>query len=1341
MSERTHVQDDSRPLSAERRVNALCDRFELAWRAGRRPRIEDYLGDVAAPERAALLSELVALDIYYRRQAGEAPTADDYRTRFPNLTLASLLADRTAAPQGASQGAAADQPAVPGYEILGELGRGAMGVVYKARQLHLNRVVALKVIRSGAVAESEELLRFLAEAEAVARLQHPHIVPLFECGRHDGLPYFTLECIEGGSLASRLKEAPLPPREAAHIVEALARGVHFAHQHGIVHRDLKPGNVLLAGAVPGGSGREPADPTVPAGGSSPTRVGVVPKITDFGLAKRVAAGPGLTQTGVILGTPSYMAPEQARGDNRNVGPAADVYALGAILYECLTGRPPFKGPTTLDTLLQVLHDEPVPPAQLQPKTPRDLETVCLKCLHKESAKRYATAADLAEDLRRFQAGEPVLARPVSRAERALKWARRRPAVAGLLAAVVLLLVAVAVVASIGYVHEAEQKAEAVCLAADERRARQQARRNLYVANVRLAQQAWEGSLVGHMLQLLDEAARGQPEDEDLRGFEWHYLWRLGHPEVLTLQGHTGPVESVAFSPDGRHLASAGQDGTVRLWEASSGKEVLTLQGHTSAVSCVAFSPDGRRLASAGDGTVRLWEVASGKELFSLQGNTGIAGIYSVAFSPDGQRLASAGGDGTGDGTVRLWEVASGKQLLALKGHFGVAYSVAFSPDGQRLASAGLDRTVKLWEAASGKELLTLQGHTSAVRCVAFSPDGQRLASAVAAYGKTQNYGEVKLWEVASGKELRTLQWQTSNGHIRSVAFSPDGQRLASAGGDGTVRLWEVTSGKQLLALKGHTGAAESVAFSPDGRRLQLASASADRKVRLWVAAGSEELLALKGHTSAVCCVTFSPDGQRLASASADRTVRLRETASGKELLTLQGHTGIVHSILSVAFSPDGRRLASASGEVAQTNQFYGEVKVWEASSGKELLTLQGHTGWVQSVAFSPDGQRLASASSDRTVRLWEAASGKELRTLQGHTGWVHCVAFSPDGRRLASASADRTVKLWDLASGKEHRTLQGHTDVVRCVAFSPDGQRLASASADRTVKLWEASSGKELLTLQGHTDMVRSVAFSPDGRRMASASQDGTVRLWEASSGKELLTLQGHTGLVLSVAFSPDGRRLASAGGDGTVQLWEAVRLPREILRQRELHEQAFDLVESLFATHVRQADVLQALRDNPRLTEPLRQAALALSEHYRLDPLKLNQESWVVVRRPGASIDAYRRALLQAEEAYRLEPQNGSYLNSLGVAQYRLSQYQAAVETLARSEKLNTTSGDGPRPADLAFLAMTQHQLGHKEQAQATLARLREALTKPRWAKDAESAAFLGEATTLIEAKPATQK
>jgi WD40 repeat protein/tRNA A-37 threonylcarbamoyl transferase component Bud32 len=1125
------------------------------------------------------------------------------------------------------------------FELLGVVGRGAFGTVYKARDLELDRTVAVKLPRAGNLAGPQELDRFLREARSIAQLRHPSIVTVHEVGQRDGLPYLVSDFVPGVTLADQLSARRPGFREAAELVAAVADALQYAHEQGVVHRDIKPSNIMI-----GDDGR--------------------PCVMDFSLAKREAGEITMTVEGQVLGTPAYMAPEQARGEGHAVDGRGDVYSLGVVLYQLLTGELPFRG-TQRMLLHQVLHDEPRSPRSLNDRIPRDLETICLKAMAKEPRRRYQSARELGDDLRRFLKGEPIQARPVSRGEKLWRWCRRNPVVASLLAAVLLLLVLVAVVASVGYVREAKLRLEAVQqqgiaqeaeaqahteaeratrLASDERRARQEARRNLHVANVRLAQQAWEEAQVDHMLQLLEAAERRQPDDEELRGFEWHYLWRLGHPEVPTLRGHITTVNSVAFSPDGQCLASASSDRTVKLWETATGKELRTLKGNTGPVYGVAFSPDGQRLASASaDQTVKLWETATGKVLLTLKGHTST--VYSVAFSPDGQRLASAGFDRT----VKLWETATGKELRTFDGHNGVVNSVAFSPDGQRLASASADQTVKLWETATGKVLLTLKGHTSTVYSVAFSPDGQRLTSA--GYDRT-----VELWETATGKELRTFKGHT--GMVGSVAFSPDGQCLASASSDRTVKLWETATGKELRTFKGHTG-------------------------MLW-------------------SVAFSPDGQRLASGSEDRTVKLWETAIGKELRTFEGHTD---RVLSVAFSPDGQRLASASWDRT--------VKLWETATGKELLSLKGHTGWVWSVAFSPDGQRLASAGYDRTVKLWEAATGKELLTFKEHTGPVESVAFSPDGQRLASASADQTVKLWEAATGKELLTLKGHTSRVLMAVFSSNGQRLALGSGG-----------------------VTSVAFSPDGQRLASASADQTVKLWEAATGKELLTLKGHTSTVYGVAFSPDGQRLASASYDKTVKLWETVRVPLEILRQRDLHEQAFDLVERLFATHVRQADVLQALRDNFRLSEALRQTALTLAEQYRLNPQTLNQASWVVVRQANASSDAYHRARLQAEEACRLAPKSGSCLNTLGVAQYRLGQYEAAVQTLARSEELNATPTNGSTPGDLAFLAMAQNQLGRKEPAQATLARLREALTKPRWAKDAESAAFLREAEALIEGK-----
>jgi hypothetical protein len=436
---------------------------------------------------------------------------------------------------------------VSGYEILRELGRGGMGVVYEARHLRLNRVVALKMILAGAHAGADQLERFRTEAEAIARLQHANIVQVFEVGEHDGRPYLALEFCTGGSLEQKLNGTPLPPQEAAGLVETMARAMHTAHQKGVIHRDLKPANVLLA-----------------EHGS--------PKITDFGLAKKFGE-PGQTASGAVMGTPSYMAPEQAGykpdAQVKEIGPACDVYALGAILYECLTGRPPFKAATALDTLIQVVSDEPVPPAQLQPKTPRDLETICLRCLHKEARRRYMTAQELADDLRRFLEGEPIRARPVGRAERAAKWAKRKPAVAALV--LVSGLTALTLTGG-GWWSNARLRA-ARGRAEDNLRL---ARRHLYAAEITLAQKAWETGDTARLVGLLD-AHRPGPGVEDLRGFEWYYLWRLCHRNRATLDAHDGTVVSLTFTPDGRTLMSANAGGSVRFWDAATGAGQFSLK--------------------------------------------------------------------------------------------------------------------------------------------------------------------------------------------------------------------------------------------------------------------------------------------------------------------------------------------------------------------------------------------------------------------------------------------------------------------------------------------------------------------------------------------------------------------------------------------------------------------------------------------------------------------------------------------------------------------------------------------------------------------------------------------
>ena len=1139
--------------------------MEMLWktrqsREGPAPRVEKYLDRFPILRQPQAALRLLKQEFRVRRDWGDRPDGDEYRQRFPDLLTSGVEFLDTMPPVAPAQMATLPAPVdLPNYEFLGHLGRGGMGVVYKARQVSLNRLVALKMISAGAHASSEELARFRAEAEAVAHLQHPNIVQIHEIGAHNGRPFFSLEFVEGGSLDKALAGVPQPALLVARLLETVARAVHFAHQRGIIHRDLKPANILLDYRLGSGGLPNPADSTlndISGEKLTPFLERANPKITDFGLAKRLQSPSGHTQSGNILGTPSYMAPEQAAGQLSAIGPATDVYALGAILYEMLTGRPPFRAAAAMDTIFQVLHEEPIPPRRLQSKVPADLQTICLKCLEKNHAKRYASALALAEDLRRYHDDEPILARPAGRLEKALKWARRKPATAAVLAIsslAALLLLGL----GIGFTQRLQE--ESVKLSAEghktkkalddlqgalqkvqeEAKAREEAnaaknaenlarlaeqkkreealqavvrlvQTSLYAKNMGLAYRAYQQFELTKALSILNECP------EPARGWEWHYVHNL----CLRKSSAYGEAETLAFSGAGRLVALAGKN-KVQVVDAKTGQARLVIETTCLRINSVSLNADGTQVAFDRSGAwnseqknyssnqVMVYDTGTGKNLFTLEGHT--RAISYVTFSPDGALLVSAGDDHS----LRLWDPRSGKHLATLTEHKGPVRGLAFDRAG-RLASADEDGLVLLWDLDKREKTQSLQALPKSTRCLAFAPDGKQLAT-----GGADRI--VRIWDLKTEQAVRLLYGHQNE--ITSITYDPTGEELASAGSEGVVKLWKTALGQELLTFPELR--ATRVQFGSDGKWLGCAGRQA---VGIDLSVASDyQAFPLSGRARSLALHPLNKEVVVGSGKSKAGLVQVLDASTGAPARTSPGH---LEAVGCAAFNRAGDMLATGAFT----------IRLEDFATGKLLKTFPGHGGrLVNALAFSADGRHVVSGGSDNLVKIWDVAGGRLKHSLAVHKKAVHAVCVSPDGNLLASAGYDQKVHVWKLASSASAAGERLLSDEVPALVFDvgtlaldavfhPDGRRLAVLAGGEVVLL-DVVDGKELGRFRAHKT-GEALAFTPDGRRIVTCTGWGekAIRIWDTDTGQEVLMLEPRQDFPDKISFSRDGLRLFVAG-------------------------------------------------------------------------------------------------------------------------------------------------------------------------------------------------------------------
>jgi len=1121
------------------------------------------------------------------------------------------------------------------YRLLREVGRGGMGVVYEAHQTSLKRRVALKVLPFASAMDARQLQRFQVEAQAAAALHHANIVPVFTVGTERGVPFYAMQFIEGRSLAEVIRElrqldgleaagpaaacaltrsliaghfAPIPEREEGadcqgsspettssepagptpvpagssarcrgfiRTVAALglqaADALEHAHRQGILHRDIKPSNLLVdeAGQL---------------------------WVTDFGLA-RVPGESNLTLTGDVLGTLRYMSPEQALGKRLVLDGRSDVYSLGATLYELVTLCPAFGGDDRQEVLRRIAQDEPRPPRRLNPAIPAPFETIVLKAMAKEPARRYASAAAMRDDLQRFLDNRPILGRPVSTWARARSWARRRPVVAALIALVVLMACGLAggITAWISWLGWHNRQLEILIARADRqtREAENQHRiaegqrrfadRHRYSESLRRARQALDARQFELAQDILHDI-QPEPAGIDPRGFAWRYLWGQANRAFSQLWGHESTIMDMAVSRNGKLLATRDLQGKLLLWDLAPDMELdkprAVLTTPRADDNRLQFSPDGRYLAALAWGSssaaIDLFESASGRHLTRLQGEVS-EGFGGLCFDAGSRRLAVAVNRPDETVLVRCWNLADGEGdprfWLVEKG----TRFVGLPANGRFLAVAGGNRT-RLLDPWTGEPRVVLAesalspwahaglfswsadgrffaAHTQANRFLLWETDAGRAAARFEVPGdnvrmllspKGSHMAVIDVWGGVtvfdrSSKDRQVLTSGLSARLIPShdLSFSSDEKLLAisitaAPGGPQPPEVWDVATARRLHVFPGRQDISD-LAFLPCSRSLILIGGT---KPRIWRLDPPTAPNALAGHAAEAWAAAFSPDGKVLATGSDDtherQTIKLWDPATGRLLAGWKAHTA---TVAALAFSPDGRVLAS--GSLDSGTPGHPNVLLWDVTSHQPLASLSGHTDRVRSVAFSSDGQWLATASDDMTARLWDVAKRTTRAVLTGHTKNLTSISFGSDGRLLASASNDSTVRLWDVASGQSGAVLHDVGN-VNAVTFAPDGSLLASANEAGEIKLWDPPTGNLLRTVRGEAGQLRRVAFTPDGRNIVAAGKGKVIRVWDVAIGQELLSLEGHNDQINALAFSPDGSVLASCSHDGSVKLWRA---------------------------------------------------------------------------------------------------------------------------------------------------------------------------------------------------------